>query len=303
MLVLLACLNGQSWITEQLSSILTQEGVHTRIVIRDDGSTDLTLARIAEFGSDPRVTLVSGSAPTGSAAQNFLTLIRDTPADDCGFVAFSDQDDVWYGDKLARACRMLGETACAGYSSATLAIWRDGRGRTTLLRQASRTTAADFLFEGAGQGCTFVLRAQFYAEVRDFVIRHRSLTAAIHYHDWLVYALARAWDETWAFDPQPSVYYRQHGRNDTGARSRLSGLAKRLGLIRQRWYHCQLVAVARVCTAAAPANPVIASWTALLLAGSSWQRRLRVASFCLRNGRRKRKDRAALVFAALAGWL
>lgn len=300
-LVLLACFNGQSWIAEQLQSILAQQGVRTRIIIRDDGSSDMTLARIAALGSDERMTVAQASAPTGSAAQNFLTLIRDNSAESYDFVALADQDDVWYGNKLARACRILGGTECAGYSSATLATWSNGR--STLLRQAPRITAGDFLFEGAGQGCTFLLRAGFYAEIRRFVADHQALTRTVHYHDWLIYALARACGKTWAFDPSPSVYYRQHERNDTGARGRLGSAVKRLGLIRKRWYRDQLAVVAQICAAAAPGNRLVRSWISILLAEPGWRRRLQMASFCLRNSRRRRRDRAVLVLAALAGWI
>jgi rhamnosyltransferase len=300
-LVLLACYNGQAWIRQQLESILAQQEVDVCIAVSDDSSSDATLTEISRFSHDRRIRLSPFRERTGSAAQNFLRLIRDNPADDFGFVALADQDDVWLPDKLARACRRLLETAAAGYSSATIAAWPDGR--TALLRQDSAVTTADFLFEGAGQGCTFVLRADLYQDARLFVMTHQSLTAAVHYHDWMIYALARSWGRTWTFDPSASVTYRQHASNDTGARSSAAGMRKRLTLMRRGWYRAQLTAICAVCTAAAPYNAEVAEWRSLLLAGSGWKRRLQIAGFCIRRGRRRTLDSLIVAFAAIAGWI
>lgn len=301
-LVLLAAYNGARWIGEQLESILTQEEVTVRIVVRDDGSTDMTREVISRFAQDDRVKLLDDTMPTGSAAQNFFALIRGTAvADDVGFIAFSDQDDLWDRDKLLRGCAGLKRDGSAGYSSATLATWPDGR--ESVLAQVTTLNASDFLFGGAGQGCTFVLAADFYRRVRRFAIEHPQLVEKLHYHDWALYALARAWGLDWSFDPKPSVRYRQHEGNDTGARSSLTGLAKRLGLIKRGWYSEQLRAMADLCAAAAPSNTTITAWRATLSRSESWPRRLAIARFCLRGGRRNRLDNLMVVAAALAGWI
>ena len=70
-LVLLAAYNGERWIGEQLESILTQEEVDVRIVVRDDGSTDNTRELVSRLAQDNRVKLLHDTMPTGSAAQNF----------------------------------------------------------------------------------------------------------------------------------------------------------------------------------------------------------------------------------------
>lgn len=272
-----------------------------RTVIADDGSSDGTLEEIARFRHSGRVTLSPPWPPTGSAAQNFLRLIRATSAANFDFVALADQDDVWQPTKLSRACRALSGSASIGYSSATVAAWPDGR--ELVLRQSTSPRAGDFLFEGAGQGCTFVLRADFYERVRRFVTAHAPLTREVHYHDWMIYALARSWGQSWTFDPAPSVLYRQHAGNDTGARATLSGVRKRLTLVKGGWYRTQLAAILALCVAAAPENGAIASWRSAFESRSGWRRRLRMAAFALRSGRRKRLDNAVVVLAALAGWI
>jgi rhamnosyltransferase len=299
--VLLASHNGAAWIDQQLRSILAQQDVSIRLVVRDDASTDETRVRVASFLNDDRVTLTLGDTSSGSAAQNFFALIRENSSTGFDFVALADQDDEWHADRLARASRELSVTSSAGYSSATLAVWPDGK--SSLLTQSTRSTPSDFLFGGIGQGCTFVLTAQFYSRARDFLAGNIDLTRELHYHDWALYALARSWSLPWTFDPIPSLRYRQHDANDTGARSSLMGLRKRLRLIRAGWYTSQLGSIAKLCVAASPSNPAVSAWRSILTAPRTWSRRARIAKFCLRDGRRGAADNCVILFAALAGWL
>lgn len=300
-LVLLAAHNGAPWIGPQLRSILAQQEVEIRVVIRDDASIDETRARVAPFLVDGRANLTFSDTPSGSAAQNFFALMRENPSAGFDFVALADQDDEWRPDKLARACERLRAAACAGYSSATLAVWENGR--SAVLSQKGRATVSDFLFGGIGQGCTFVLTAEYYGRTRDFLTHNTALTRDIHYHDWALYALARAWSLQWSFDPTPSVVYRQHGQNDTGAKSSLAGVRKRIGLIRRGWYLNQLQAIARLCSTANPSQPVVSAWGSILSAPRTWSRRVRIVKFCLLGGRRSAADNCVLLFAALAGWV
>lgn len=300
-LVLLATCNGARWVREQLESILGQNGVDVRIAIRDDCSSDGTRLELARFASDARVRVSTADRASGAPARNFLTLIGDNPAGHCDLVAFADQDDCWNPDKLVRACRMLAASGAAGYSSATLAVWEDGRER--VLKPSGAPTAADFLFEGAGQGCTFVLTAALYEKVRSFLATHPALTSSLHYHDWLLYALARSWGQQWCFDAQPSMKYRQHAGNDTGARGTLDGVVKRLARIRAGWYRIQLRTIAAACAAAAPGNDTVSAWCQMFLQPDGWRRRVGIARFCLRGGRRRTRDNLTVMFAALCGWV
>lgn len=300
-LVLMAAFNGSAWIREQLDSILAQIDVKVSIIVSDDCSTDDTRTRVSNYVRSDSVVLVSRTVPTGSAAQNFVSLIRENDAFGFDYVAFSDQDDVWNKDKLFRACRALTGTCFVGYSSAVTATWSNRSER--VLKQEAASTPSDFLFEGAGQGCTFVLRADFYGRVRDFLVAHKALTKNLHYHDWAIYALARSWDLPWTFDPRTSMMYRQHESNDTGARRSLRGIAKRFTLIKKGWYSVQLFAIAELCFAAAPTNKNIEAWHSILLAPPGFRRRLQIVRYCLRGGRRRRRDTTILIFAALAGWI
>jgi rhamnosyltransferase len=296
----MATFDGARWIDEQLDSILNQRRVDVQTVIRDDGSSDSTAANVERIAiNDNRITLSVADAPSGSAAQNFFALIRENEATGFDFVALSDQDDVWDTDKLQRSAAALRLSGGCAASSSVVAVWPDGRSR--LLIQNPSQTKTDFLFEGAGQGCTFLLTSAFYRQLRSFVIEHPSLTRDIHYHDWSIYALARTWRLVWTFIPDATLRYRQHTANDTGARSSIGGAAMRFRRIRSGWYREQLMGIARVCRAAVPADPMIASWDEVLHSNPSWRRRIKIARTCLAGGRRRFSDNIVLIVSALLG--
>lgn len=298
-LVLLASFNGAPWLVEQLESIFAQEGVDLRIVIRDDGSSDGTQELLQQFAD--RVCVMPGGTPSGSAAQNFFSMIRSSHAEKFNFVAFSDQDDVWYPDHLLRATRRLEQSDAVGYSSAVTAFWSSHQRR--LLQQVSTLTRSDFLFEGAGQGCSYVLKATFYEKLRRCLIGQSSHTGDLHYHDWTVYALARAWNHTWHFDAQTGLMYRQHAKNDTGARSTLGGVTKRLRLLSTGWYKEQIQLLCNLLLHSDPMNPIVGEWADIVMQPAGLRRRLRAARFCLVGGRRKLVDRGVLTVAAVMGWV
>lgn len=300
-LVLLAAYNGSKWIVEQIESILGQVGVDVDLRISDDGSTDGTRAQIERYANDPRVRILSPASPSRSAAQNFLWLIRNTSAEDYAFVALSDQDDIWHEKKLFRGCAALNDRSAAGYSCAVTAFWADGREAT--LRQADRATKSDFMFEGIGQGCTFVVAREHYRRLRAFFCQNSTESAHLHYHDWAIYAISRSWKVRWIFDQEPMMNYRQHSRNDTGARVSSRGIIMRLRLIKGGWYTGQLRVIAQLCSAAEPSDATIAEWNAILGLPRGLMRRYRIASFCLMGGRRRRSDNLILLFAAVAGWI
>ena len=120
--VLLATYNGIRWLPEQLDSILSQEGVRVRVVALDDESVDGTRDWLVERAvHEPRLTVLPSMGPSGRSAANFYRLIAlvEPPAD--GYLAFSDQDDIWLPGKLARHVELLrsgGHDGIAPFSAA-----------------------------------------------------------------------------------------------------------------------------------------------------------------------------------------
>lgn len=303
-LVLLASYEGHDWIEAQIATILSQCNVSIRLLVSDDHSRDGTSALVRSLAAtDPRVQILESTSASGSAGANFRRLLRGADATNFDFVALADQDDIWLKDKLFRAIQQLDRTNASGYSSSVTAFWRDGRERT--LHQDPRWRTADFLFEGAGQGCTFVLTAEFFRTLQTFCRRHATQAAALHYHDWLIYLLARADSRRWVFDSESRIRYRQHASNEIGARGGMAAALHRLRRIRNGWFRQQVEAAIDAYVAYNQGNPIVERFHHLLSPSTprNLRRRFRMATLLSRHSRRRASDRMVLVVAALLGWL
>lgn len=302
-LVLLATYNGAPWLREQMDSILSQEGVDILVEIGDDVSRDATKALIeSTWGGGRRVQLKGWAQSSGSAGANFRRLYREVDPSGFDYVALADQDDVWMPRKILSAIQSLQTTGAQGYSCAVQAFWPDGRER--VLAQRENLRAADFLFEGAGQGCTFVMTSELFRRIRQFCIVHTTATEALHYHDWLIYLLARAWQMPWHFDSRPWMRYRQHGGNEIGSRGSFGAIQRRLGMIRNGWFGRQVVAAGAIYRLAKGADPIACALIERVqnrVPGLAYRVELSVQ--ILRFGRRRFADRLVLAGSALLGWL
>lgn len=102
--VLLSSYNGERYLKEQIDSILNQKGVNVYVLVRDDGSTDRSLQILRELvAGHPRQMKIVEGKNTG-CTKSFVELMRiaSTLEDfNPDYYAFSDQDDVWFPDKLA----------------------------------------------------------------------------------------------------------------------------------------------------------------------------------------------------------
>lgn len=303
-IVLMATYNGVKWISPQLDSIFNQLNVSVDIYIADDCSVDGTGVLVEKaFQSRVGCTFKSNSLPSGSAGANFKNLFIYANVDAYDFVALSDQDDIWFAEKLICAINCLKLYKADGYSCAVDSFWSDGRTKT--LRQNSVMRSSDQLFEGAGQGCTFVLTTNFFKDVQTFCTSHSTYIKDMHYHDWLIYLLARAWNKKWYFDSTPMIGYRQHGGNEIGSRGSLKAVLRRLDLILSGWYLSQIVIASKIYIAAGGRNSVTLSlcdiFSQNLIDRRNVAGKLILASLILRHSRRKLFDRLIVMSGVLLG--
>lgn len=248
--VALASYNGMPWITRQVASILDQEEVEISLVVSDDGSSDGTVEWLAELAErDPRVVLLPPRGGEPGVGQNFLHLIAHLNPRPGEFVALSDQDDLWHRRKLRDQIDYMLSQGAGATSSNVLAFngGPGGRGRSRVIRKDQPQQRWDFIFEAPGPGSTFVLDFTTFRVVR----RGLGLLDQdrVWLHDWVIYALVRAADVTWAIDSRPHVAYRQHGDNTLGENRGLNAVKRRLGNLRNGLYQEQFLLVARASRA------------------------------------------------------
>lgn len=91
--------NGAEYIREQLDSILSQTYPLKEIIIQDDGSTDDTVAICTAYAEKFPIIHFSRNASNLGFNQNFKSAAMKATGD---FVAFSDQDDVWFPTKIEK---------------------------------------------------------------------------------------------------------------------------------------------------------------------------------------------------------
>ena len=302
-LVLLATRNGALWIDEQVNSIIKQKDVVVHVLARDDCSNDGTLSILKNYSVNiTNFTVVNSSFASGSAGANFKELMMACDLSHIDYVAFSDQDDIWYETKLIDAIRSLASGNYGGYSSAVVAGWQNSTKK--LVAQSPRIMEADFLFEGAGQGCTFLIPVNIFNLIIKFIKENNQKLEHFYYHDWLVYLLVRSWGFSWYFDKRPSIFYRQHQNNDTGSRGSLQAITKRLSLIKNGWYKNQVkLAINIYVLSSGKYSKKLKLFFMIFNKDNSFSRKVLVACFILLYSRRRISDRVFLFFFALIGWI
>lgn len=108
--------NGEAYIGEQLSSILSQLGNNDEVIVSDDGSSDSTLKIVEEFHDD-RIKVVHHDSSTvvtdfllDKPTHNFEFALQKASGD---ILFLSDQDDVWLPGKVERMCQALADADLA----------------------------------------------------------------------------------------------------------------------------------------------------------------------------------------------
>ena len=76
--ILLATYNGESFLKDQLESLILQTYTNWTIFIHDDNSTDQTLTILKEYQSkyQKKIILLEDNIATGSAKNNFTYLLN-----------------------------------------------------------------------------------------------------------------------------------------------------------------------------------------------------------------------------------
>lgn len=210
--VLLATYNGSRFLPAQLESLARQTRRPDCIVVRDDGSSDDSLAIVQEWAHSEQIVCQVIAGPNMGPAGSFLTAAGLAGTSDIFF--FCDQDDVWLDDKIERAVRWLDQSNCDMpmlYASRLEVVDQD------LTRMRYSELPVHLSFESAAcesllTGCTMAFNSAFRELLR------RSVSKAVLMHDWWCYLLATGVEgATLFYDDRPTILYRQHSSNAVGA--------------------------------------------------------------------------------------
>lgn len=226
-LVLISTYNGEQYIDQQIKSVIEQTHNHVDILIRDDGSTDQTSVKLSQWTKQTdRITLIKSN--NVGVVSSFMHLIQEA-SDDYDYYCFCDQDDVWLPNKVNNAVTMLAEyqipamvctaTQMVDTELNMLNIWPYEPSKPISFNNA--------VIENIAVGATITFNKGAMKLLKDKNIDPSKLIM----HDWWVYLVVSAFGVV-LFDPNPSIFYRQHTSNLVGGnRSLVHKWIKRLKIL------------------------------------------------------------------------
>lgn len=227
--ILLASHNGAAFLRHQLLSIANQSHTNWRLVVSDDGSDDETKEIVQDFAAScetpDQVSLIDGPQ-TGESSANFLKLVAECYREG-DYIAFCDQDDVWFNNKLERALELIEKER-----NDTPILYGS---RTSIVDENLNEIGVSPLF--SGPFCFENALVQSYAGGNTMLMSPQAAQIAwqaakrapkLVTHDWFFYQLISGAGGTIIYDSEPTLYYRQHDRNIIGSNMGLLSKFRRI---------------------------------------------------------------------------
>jgi glycosyltransferase involved in cell wall biosynthesis len=202
--VAMATYNGEDYIEEQLQSIASQNRLPDEVVICDDASTDATVGLIDKFARNVPFairTYVNGA--NIGFSRNFNKALSLCEGD---IVFLSDQDDVWFADKLSSTLRVF-----AARSEVCIVV-HDAIITDNILRPTDHTRFGQARRAGYGQkemkqGACTAVRASFLRPLLP-------IPSSVCNHDVWMHTVGDLLGCKLVFEV-PLQYFRRHKRNSS----------------------------------------------------------------------------------------
>ncbi len=221
--ILLATYNSEDYLREQLNSLFEQTEQCWKLLIQDDGSTDGTKKIIEIYqGMFPdKIVFYQNPKNLGGAKYNFYDLLLKSNAD---YVMTCDHDDVWKPDKIEKTLTAMHDLEEIAGKDRPLLIHTDlevvDRDCNLLAESmfyqqnldASRRSFSELLVQNNVTGCTVMVNKALIA------LLPATVPANMIMHDWWLALVASAFGEI-GFVNEATIYYRQHGDNEVGAKN------------------------------------------------------------------------------------
>jgi glycosyltransferase involved in cell wall biosynthesis len=223
--ILLATYNGEKYIAEQINSLLSQTNQDFMLYIRDDKSTDSTFIISSGYAErfPKKIAVSQNEKNVGGAKHNFLQMMIDHKDD---YVMLCDQDDIWLPDKITKSLAKIKDMEKEHGTSTPILVYTN----LTVVRDNLEVTA--YSYEKMANK-NFDKNILNYAVAMNNVagctaIYNRALSELMQVapeylvmHDWWLYLTAAALGKISAIH-YPTVLYRQHKGNESGAKRVLS---------------------------------------------------------------------------------
>lgn len=228
--IIMAVYNGETYLREQIDSLLSNTENDFVLHIFDDGSTDNSASVIHTYTEQyPTKIFYHRNAHNQGVIHNFLDGCLQVDAD---YYMFCDQDDVWLPDKIAHSVTAVRQAESQSPDS-PIALFGDACVVDESLSQLHpsfqqmsgyHTNALDLahlLMENKLIGCTIL----FNRALRDALTD--PIPDGLRMHDWWIALIASAFGRIVYLD-EPLLLYRQHTGNVVGGSSKSHYIKDRL---------------------------------------------------------------------------
>lgn len=219
--ILLATYNGETYIREQLDSILNQDYKNWIVRACDDASSDSTYEILLEYQQEyPEQFIVQRNQKgLGSAKRNFMKLIGESTHQ---YVMCCDQDDIWLNDKISLTMKKMKQIEEL-HEGVPVLVHTDLKVVDEKLNVKSSSFIEysklnknfeykDALIQNSVTGCTMMMNRRLV----DLLCREMDMDFVLM-HDWLA-AIIASGTGCVGFVDCPTMLYRQHTVNSVGAK-------------------------------------------------------------------------------------
>lgn len=240
--ILMATYNGESYLKEQIDSLIAQTYKNWCLTIYDDGSSDNTANIVAEYQAqhgEEKIRFYENHPASGGAKQNFMKLIRENTGE---YLMCCDQDDVWHPDKIEKSLKRMRRMEVRYGKDVPLLVYTELR----VVDEKLSVIAPAFhpymnlrtgnqlsyeLIQNQVTGCT----TMFNKTMQTYMARVKD-SEQILMHDHVLALVALCFGAI-SFIKEPLIDYRQHGDNSVGAKDAKSPayLMMRFKLGRQKF--------------------------------------------------------------------
>lgn len=221
--ILLATYQGESYIKQQLDSLLGQTYKNWKAFIHDDGSKDQTVRIVKEYCEKypDHFSIIEGPS-CGGAKGNFFFLTNMIESE---LYMYCDQDDVWKSEKVQITLDGMEkiskkEKPCLVFTDLTvvdsnLKVIDNSMSHYQRL-DCEKKGLNRALIQNVVTGCTMMINRS----LRDLMVKKCDYKNVLM-HDWWAAVIANAFGEAYYIDV-PTILYRQHLDNSVGAKKTFS---------------------------------------------------------------------------------